>query len=138
MTTPWTVRRRGRARALGLALRGSIACASSPPAPRTSSVDLPPASAAPAVLADAAPPAALSAEPAVVSSLSASPAPSDPPIPCKTDNDCWFEFRADRRIHPAARPKNLRGHAFRPCGDGETPPVCGVGGQCVMGHSYKC
>ncbi len=56
------------------------------------------------------------------------------PVPCKSDQDCWF---SDTQPHyPIARPKNLRGHKFQPCVDGEVPPICHE--ICGFGFPYGC
>lgn len=56
------------------------------------------------------------------------------PIPCKSELDCWVD--PSPRPHPVKRPAHLR-RPFRPCKDGEIPPIC-EGGKCALGGGYRC
>jgi hypothetical protein len=51
------------------------------------------------------------------------------PIPCRSDDDCWFE--EDPVLHAIPRPRRLKGRKFRPCVDGARVPAC-MDGQCTI------
>lgn len=51
------------------------------------------------------------------------------PVSCRSDDDCWVE---DTPVpHAIARPRRLKGRAFRACVDGERVPACEAG-RCTL------
>jgi len=56
------------------------------------------------------------------------------PVPCRSPDDCWIEVGSPS--HPIRRPPEIH-HPFKPCVDGETPPVC-RDGVCGFGRPYGC